>query len=633
VISAEHNSPRISLPARGHARFVRPAAVVTIVLALTFLGAGRASALTTKIKTQITNRTLVVTGSSTKDVITLRVRAGNPTTLEVVDVAKAVVIGVTRSDFENILVTAGAGNDTVTIDDSGGIFTDTESTTVDGGIGNDILTGGSGAERFLGGPGNDVVRGGRGNDLALMDDGNDTFVWNPGDGSDTVEGQAGTDTLQFNGANVNENIDVSANGGRVRFTRDVANITMDLNAVEHVSFTALGGSDTVTVNDLTGTGVTDVSTDLASPAGSTTGDGSADNVVVNGTNNADTLTVAGGTGGASVTDGSTTVHVTGGEPTLDTVRVNGLAGADSITADPAAGTTIGIVIDGGTEADTVTTNGTGHADSFFVAANGTLVSVGNVTGGFYSAGAETVAVNGLGGNDVVTAGNGLAALTHLVIDGGSGSDTITGGDGADTLIGGNGKDTIVGGRGNDVAFLGNGKDTFVWNPGDGNDTVEGQAGSDTLRFNGANINENIDVSANGGRVRFTRDVANITMDLNEVETVAFNALGGADTVNVHDLTGTALKTVAIDLASPPGSGTGDAAADHVIVTGTNGNDKVNVTSTVGIAKVHGLVPVVTIAGAEAANDRLDINTLTGVDKVVSHLGAGDIQLFVNGSPA
>ena len=69
--------------------------------------------------------------------------------------------------------------------------------------------------------GNDLVNGGRGNDVALMGAGDDTFVWNPGDGSDTVEGQAGTDTLLFNGANVNENIDISANGERVRFSRDV----------------------------------------------------------------------------------------------------------------------------------------------------------------------------------------------------------------------------------------------------------------------------------------------------------------------------------------------------------------------------------------------------------------------------
>ena len=64
--------------------------------------------------------------------------------------------------------------------------------------------------------------------------------------------------MLFNGANINEKIDISANGGRVRFTRDVANITMDLNGVEAIDFNALGGADTITVNDLTGTDVTEV---------------------------------------------------------------------------------------------------------------------------------------------------------------------------------------------------------------------------------------------------------------------------------------------------------------------------------------------------------------------------------------
>ena len=67
----------------------------------------------------------------------------------------------------------------------------------------------------------------------------------PGRRQRHVEGQAGTDTLLFNGANVNENIDISANGERVRFTRDVANITMDLNGVEHIQFNALGGADNI----------------------------------------------------------------------------------------------------------------------------------------------------------------------------------------------------------------------------------------------------------------------------------------------------------------------------------------------------------------------------------------------------
>ena len=187
---------------------------------------------------------------------------------------------------------------------------------------------------------------------------------------------------------------------------------------------------------------------------------------------------------------------------------------------------------------------------------------------------ENLVVNANGGDDIITAGNGLATLIHLTIDGGAGNDTITGGDGNDTLIGGDGNDIITGGRGNDTCLVGAGDDTFVWNPGDGSDTVEGQDGNDTLLFNGANVNENINISANGQRVRFTRDVANITMDLNDIEQIQFNALGGADTITVNDLAGTDVTQVSIDLAAAGGGG--DGAADTVTVNGTGGSDQINV---------------------------------------------------------
>src|SRR5207342_3688427 len=95
--------------------------------------------------------------------------------------------------------------------------------------------------------------------------------------------------------------------------------------------------------------------------------------------------------------------------------------------------------------------------------------------------------------------------------------------------------------------------------------VEGQAGTDTLVFNGANVGEKVDISANGSRVRLSRDVAAITMDLNGIEHIQFNALGGADNITVNDLTGTDVQQVAIDLSATPGSGQGDAAADTVTV--------------------------------------------------------------------
>ena len=157
---------------------------------------------------------------------------------------------------------------------------------------------------------------------------------------------------------------------------------------------------------------------------------------------------------------------------------------------------------------------------------------------------DTLAINGLAGNDTIDASSITAGQVKLMLNGGDGDDVIKGSQG---------DDLVNGGRGNDTAFLGAGNDTFVWNPGDGSDIVEGQAGTDTMLFNGANINEKIDISANGSRVRFTRDVAAITMDLNGVENIQFNALGGADTITVNDLTGTDVNQVNLDLGGNDGA--------------------------------------------------------------------------------
>jgi Ca2+-binding RTX toxin-like protein len=145
------------------------------------------------------------------------------------------------------------------------------------------------------------------------------------------------------------------------------------------------------------------------------------------------------------------------------------------------------------------------------------------------AGVDQLLISAGGGNDRLDASALPAGSMLLTLDGGAGNDMLIGSAGADVLMGGDGNDTVIGGRGNDVAFLGAGDDTFIWNPGEGSDTVEGGDGSDTMVFNGANINEHIDISANGARVLFTRDVANISMDLNGVEHIDFHALGGRTT--------------------------------------------------------------------------------------------------------
>ena len=156
---------------------------------------------------------------------------------------------------------------------------------------------------------------------------------------------------------------------------------------------------------------------------------------------------------------------------------------------------------------------------------------------------DRLTLNGLNGDDVIDASSLEADGIQL---------TMNGGLGADVFLGSEGGDLINGGDGNDTALMGAGDDTFVWNPGDDNDTLEGQAGFDTLVFNGANVAENIAISANGGRVLFNRDIANVTMDLNDMEAISFNALGGADTIVVNDMSGTDLTELNINLAGAGG---------------------------------------------------------------------------------
>jgi hypothetical protein len=204
-------------------------------------------------------------------------------------------------------------------------------------------------------------------------------------------------------------------------------------------------------------------------------------------------------------------------------------------------------------------------------------------------------------------------VTSLILSGGDGNDTLLGGDGADLLFGGKGDDFADGNRGSDQAFLGSNDDRFQWDPGDGSDLVEGGSGDDQLDFNGANISEHIDVSANGSRVLLTRDIASITMDLNELEQLNVRALGGSDQVTVGDLTGTGVKVVAVDLGATGGSG--DGQADTVVVNGTDKKDDVSVTRSGSQVSVTGLAAETRIVGSEAANDTLRVQTGDGTDAV------------------
>jgi Ca2+-binding RTX toxin-like protein len=288
--------------------------------------------------------------------------------------------------------------------------------------------------------------------------------------------------------------------------------------------------------------------------------------------------------------------------------------------------------EGGAGTDTVEVNGGGGAEQFTTTANGLRVRFDRLNPAPFAIDigtSENLVLNANGGDDSFSATGNLAALIQITVDGGANDDTLLGSNGIDLLLGGDGDDFVDGQQGNDVGFLGAGSDDFQWDPGDGSDIVEGQDGSDTLLFNGSGGDEIFAASANGGRVLFTRNLGNIVMDLDNVEAIDLNALGGVDLTTVNDLSGTDVTELDVDLAGL--GGPGDGAADTVVVTGTNDDDLAVVTGNATGTSVLGLPARVDIAGAEAAADRVRVNSLAGDDVVeASGLAAGAIQLTADG---
>jgi hypothetical protein len=159
-----------------------------------------------------------------------------------------------------------------------------------------------------------------------------------------VEGQAGTDTMLFNGSAGEEMFEVSANGSRVLFTRNLGTIVMDLDDVEILTLNALGNIDKFTVNNLAGTDLTEINVDLAGLIGGSTGDGVADTVVINGTAAPDTIYVIGNAGAVEVSGLSALVRITHPDLSVDALTIFGLGGVDVFNVSPSATSLMGVTV-------------------------------------------------------------------------------------------------------------------------------------------------------------------------------------------------------------------------------------------------------------------------------------------------
>ncbi len=443
----------------------------------------------------------------------------------------------------------------------------------------------------------------------------------------TASFSAVSGVLNVRGDSLDNTIEISrnaagailVNGGAVPVvggTPTVANTTL-INAF------GLSGNDTISLNETNG----------ALPQANLYG-GSGDDVLTGGSagdrlfGQSGNDTINGRGGSDFLFGGSSDDVLTGGD--ADDLAF-GQNGADQMIWNPGDDTDVN---EGGAGLDAVIVNGGGGAEVFTTTANGARVRFDRLDPAPFSLDigtSENLVVNMNGGDDSFSATGNLAALIAITVDGGAGDDTILGSNGADLLIGGDGDDFIDGQQGADTVLLGAGNDLFRWDPGDGNDVVEGGTGFDGVIFNGSAAGEIMDISANGQRVRFTRNVGNIVLDVDGVEQFDVALLGGADTFVVNDLAGTDVVTVMLALAGTLGGINGDAAADAIIVNATNGEDVVLVSGNAAGVTVLGLAAVVNIRNAEPANDRLTVNLLGGDDVLdASDLAATGILLTADG---
>jgi Ca2+-binding RTX toxin-like protein len=336
-------------------------------------------------KVQTHNRTLAITARGAGADLALRLAAGNPQVLQL-DVGDDswAEYSVARGRFDRVAVAAGSANNRVRVDEGNGVFTTATPTTIDGQGGDDFLMAGSGNETLLGGDGSDFIDAGRGADAVDTGAGNDAFIWELGQGSDTFEGGAGSDVIFFDGATGAEQFGVVANGNRVRFTRDLGGIVMDLHGVEKIQTNAVAGADTFTAGDLGGTDTTVLQVSLGAV------DGATDRVIVNGTDNGDAIRASGTSTRVTVSGLAARLDIEGAQLTGDKPAIFGLAGND--------------IIDGSD----------------------------------LTADALELAADGAGGNDILRGGEGNDTLV-----GADGADLLAGGPGVDALDGGAGSNTLV----------------------------------------------------------------------------------------------------------------------------------------------------------------------------------------------
>ncbi|MDW5594743.1 hypothetical protein VSS74_10370 [Conexibacter stalactiti] len=299
--------------------------LLTLPALVVLLGAAPASAA---VNVALSGGTLALTGDAADDVVAIR-PAGDLTRVQVdLGADGTIEQDFLRSTVLRIEARGGDGRDRIAISlgGAGG-----EPVTIDGGAGNDLLSGGTAADEISGGPGDDVIEPKQNSDRVDGGPGTDLFTWRPGEGSDLLDGGTGLDELDFDANDASEQLTLSKNGSRALLFRNVGNVTQDLGSIERVVLESRGGGDVLTVS---GAGIGDalvLVADLGAGVDTATG-GDGDDTIDGG---ADADTIDGGAGGDLLLggDGDDILHGGPGDDGLDGGLGNDwLSGGEGIDA-------------------------------------------------------------------------------------------------------------------------------------------------------------------------------------------------------------------------------------------------------------------------------------------------------------
>ncbi len=529
------------------------------------------------------------------------------------------------------------------------LFGDDGDDELQGGVGNDLLAGDAGNDRLFGQEGSDTLYGDDGDDGLAGYEGNDTLIGGVGQdvleggaGDDTLVGGAGSDTYLFNLGDGYDTITDTVGGGEgnliqfgsgitlqsLTFTHDPVQQTLtiqvgaggdsiqllgfDPNSFQYgVQTLAFADGSDVALSSLlplpsgfvSGTDASDLihtgSDDDVVDAGD--GDdlvdaGAGNDVLLGGAGN-DTLI---GGGGDDILDGGPGNDQLVGDAGADTFLVGGGSGQDTIGLVDTGDT---IQVAAGISPNSVTVmrsgnnlvlNVAGTADrltlvSFFASpanqagqvqfADGTVWdTAGLIQQALTMTGTEgpdilqavddeNYTLLGLGGDDVLTGRAG-----HDVLEGGMGNDTLSAANGADRLDGGAGDDTVIGGEGGD---------TYVFGLGSGHDVLQEPTfftGTDTIQLK-AGVDAD-DVTLKARQVNFDLDLV-LSINATQDELTISSALD-SDTFPIEQITfadGTIWDSAAIlsraqglSLTAAPGGEALFGTRLSDVLTGLGGND-------------------------------------------------------------